>query len=114
MLDTTRLTGWQSALQIADGCESCWVRLQALRGGPPYKPWARNNRATDSVWDNARRIDRRIHEVEQAETPEDRQLTLSKPDQAHFALGLLGVEEDLRVLRLKDEVWLPGGSGVSD
>ncbi|KAI3318631.1 hypothetical protein HD806DRAFT_539978 [Xylariaceae sp. AK1471] len=36
--DIARLTGWQSAHQIADGCESAWSKAAQLGRGPPYKP----------------------------------------------------------------------------
>ncbi|KAI0406125.1 hypothetical protein F4802DRAFT_117727 [Xylaria palmicola] len=36
--DIARLTGWQSAHQIADGCESAWVKAASLGRGPPYRP----------------------------------------------------------------------------
>lgn len=99
MLDIARLTGWQTALQIADGCESCWVKVHEMGRGPPYTPWANIHKGPVSIWQNVRRIDRKIHELDSAES---QQLVLTKPERAHFALGILGVEEDLRVLRLKD------------
>ncbi|KAI0430165.1 hypothetical protein F5Y09DRAFT_239004 [Xylaria sp. FL1042] len=36
--DIARLTGWQSAHQIADGCESAWSKAAQLGRGPPYRP----------------------------------------------------------------------------
>ncbi|KAF7559655.1 hypothetical protein G7046_g4488 [Stylonectria norvegica] len=100
MHDISRLTGWQSAKQIADGCESGWIKAAQMGRGPPYM------RAPDSgtsvptsVWQNPRRIDRKIHE----EVPsEEQRIVLVKSDRAYYALGLLGVEHDLEVLELKD------------
>lgn len=102
--DIARLTGWQSARQIADGCESAWLKAAQLNKGPPYK------RAPDveallpqSVWENPRRIDRRILELnsEQASKHEER-FVLTKSEQAHYALGLLSVEHDLERLDLRE------------
>ncbi|KAI1180737.1 hypothetical protein F4777DRAFT_260283 [Nemania sp. FL0916] len=36
--DIARLTGWQSAHQIADGCESAWSKAAQLGRGAPYSP----------------------------------------------------------------------------
>ncbi|KAI1258387.1 hypothetical protein F5Y18DRAFT_356890 [Xylariaceae sp. FL1019] len=82
--DIGRLTGWQSAHQIADGCESAWSKAAMLGRGPPYTPQpepddvnvqeVRNKhrqypRPPDHgppglswVWGNPRRLDRRIEE----------------------------------------------------
>jgi hypothetical protein len=51
------------------------------------------------VWNRPRRIDRRIQELEAG----DNRLVLAKSEQAHYALGLLGVEEDLDALEIEDE-----------
>ncbi|RYP90366.1 hypothetical protein DL770_003513 [Monosporascus sp. CRB-9-2] len=96
--DIARLTGWQSARQIADGCESAWRKAAALGRGPPYERAPDLN--TDplvSVWGNPRRIDRRIQEVEE----EGGKLVLAKEEKAHYAMGLLSVEHDLEKLDLE-------------
>lgn len=102
--DIARLTGWQSARQISDGCESAWLKAAQLGKGPPYQ------RAPDveallpqSVWQNPRRIDRHIQELssEQARRHEER-FVLTKSEQAHYALGLLSVEHDLERLELRE------------
>ncbi|KAI1133764.1 hypothetical protein F5Y10DRAFT_4789 [Nemania abortiva] len=93
--DIARLTGWQSAHQIADGCESAWSKAAQLGRGPPYKPApdveaeaedakevrdrheARKRQAPRPppdvappgmswVWGNPRRLDRRILEEDGA------------------------------------------------
>lgn len=55
-----------------------------------------------SVWQNPRRIDRKIRELGQG-AGEERRLVLAKSERASYALGLLGVEHDLQFLELKDE-----------
>lgn len=101
MYDIARLTGWQSAKQIADGCESGWIKAAQIGHGPPYI------RAPDlgmdvptSVWQNPRRIDRKLRELE---PDEEKPLVLAKSERAYYALGLIGVEHDLEVLDLKDD-----------
>jgi hypothetical protein len=106
--DIARLTGWQSARQIADGCESAWLKAAQLGRGPPYQ------RAPDvesqlpqSVWANPRRIDRRINELHseganRINTGQEGRFVLTKSEQAHYALGLLSVEHDLERLELRE------------
>lgn len=49
---------------------------------------------TESVWVLPRRIDRRISEI-------DGKVVLAKEEKAHYALGLLSVQEDLERLDLE-------------
>ncbi|TRX98337.1 hypothetical protein FHL15_000982 [Xylaria flabelliformis] len=91
--DIARLTGWQSAHQIADGCESAWTKAAQLGRGPPYRPAPETEDEADAkevrrrheakkrlqphpldlgppgmswVWGNPRRLDRRIQEDDAA------------------------------------------------
>ncbi|PKS08903.1 hypothetical protein jhhlp_003516 [Lomentospora prolificans] len=97
--DISRLTGWGSARQIAEGCEASWVRAAHMGRGPPYARSADlNTGAPLTVWSNPRRIDRRIQELE-----EGGEVVLAKADRAHLALGLLGVDGDLDRLKLVDD-----------
>ncbi|KAI1142202.1 hypothetical protein F5Y05DRAFT_402162 [Hypoxylon sp. FL0543] len=96
--DIARLTGWQSARQIAVGCESAWTKAAQLGRGPPY------TRSVDlcidppgSVWVNARRIDKRIQEIDGDES----KIVLAKGEKASYAMGLLAVEHDLEKLDLE-------------
>ncbi|KAF5002545.1 hypothetical protein FDECE_10609 [Fusarium decemcellulare] len=98
--DIARLTGWQSARRIADGCESSWIKAAQLGHGAPYVRAADTGSVPVSVWQNPRRIDRVIHELE---PNEDRRIVVAKSERASYALGLLGVERDLEVLELKDD-----------
>ncbi|KAK7418387.1 hypothetical protein QQX98_004007 [Neonectria punicea] len=99
--DISRLTGWQSARQIADGCESAWIKAAQIGRGPEYAR-VEETGLPISVWHNPRRIDRKIRELEQG-PGEERRLVLAKSERASYALGLLGVEHDLQFLELKDE-----------
>jgi hypothetical protein len=96
MHDVARLTGWQSARQIADGCESGWIKAYQLGRGPPYERLDMRDEPS-SIWANPRRIDRVIRN-----TPEHR-LALVRSERTHYALGLLSVEHDFEKLELKEE-----------
>jgi hypothetical protein len=97
--DISRLTGWRSGRQIANGCESAWTRAAAMGRGPLYvRLEDRGPGAPGSIWDNPRRIDERIRELDDREE----RLVLAKTEQTHYALGLLGVEQDLNKLDLRD------------
>lgn len=102
--DISRLTGWQSARQISDGCESAWTKAAALGRGPPYSsPDGLLPVEASSVWVNPRRLDRAIREHSGPDGMNSEQrLVLHKSEQAHYAIGLLGVEQDLERLDLKE------------
>lgn len=106
MHNVTRLTGWQSAKQIANGCESAWAKAAKLGRGPPYERAPDLDADEQSVWDSARRIDKRIQEVDGGR--EERRVVLARAERAHYALGLLSIEDDLEYLELKDDAFNPG------
>ena len=104
LYNIARLTGWQSARQIADGCESAWVKAAQMGRGPEY------HRPTNlgplfpeamSVWTRPRRIDRRIREMDGGG---ETRVVLARTEKSHYAMGLLTVEQDLERLVLdKDD-----------
>jgi hypothetical protein len=99
--DVARLTGWQSARQIAEGCESGWNKAAEIGRGPPYhSPPDLGPLFPDSVWNRPRRIDRRIRE--ELDGGEGR-LVLAKSEQVHYVLGILSIEKDLEVLDIDGE-----------
>ncbi|KAI1767372.1 hypothetical protein GGR53DRAFT_463473 [Hypoxylon sp. FL1150] len=98
--DIARLTGWQSARQIAVGCETSWTKAAELGRGPPYTRSAGPYGVVDppgSVWVNARRLDRLIQEVED----DGSKIVLAKAEKAYYAMGLLALEQDLEKLDLE-------------
>ncbi|KAL1836406.1 hypothetical protein VTJ49DRAFT_5172 [Mycothermus thermophilus] len=98
--DVARLTGWQSALQIVDGCETAWTKAAEMGRGPPYhSPPELGPLFKDSVWNRPRRIERRAWDIEARE----RGLMLATTEQTHYALGLLSVEKDLGALVIDEE-----------
>ncbi|KAH8648788.1 hypothetical protein BGZ60DRAFT_474269 [Tricladium varicosporioides] len=102
--DIARLTGWQTALAIASGCETFWVKAAELGKGPPYTR-TRVDRVAPDIWSNKRRIDRRMEEEgrrEEGRNGEGR-LVVSGSDRVHYALGVLGVEEDFERLDLDND-----------
>ncbi|KAK7956859.1 C6 finger domain-containing protein [Apiospora aurea] len=104
MHDIARLTGWQSARQIASGAESAWTKAAQMGQGPPYNPPADLDRSDPSVgapsiWGQPRSIKNRIQEVS---ADESNKLVLAKSERAFYALGLLGVQDELEKLDLVD------------
>ncbi|KAI1816899.1 hypothetical protein GGS20DRAFT_131737 [Poronia punctata] len=118
--DIARLTGWQSAYQIADGCESAWVKAAQYGRGRPYRPSeapgdleeardvrirreARKWQSLPLVRTNTRRLDQRILEEDNHGVPDNnRKIVLAKGEKAFYAMGLLTVEQDLEKLDLDD------------
>lgn len=66
--------------------------------GPPYKRTT-EERVVADIHDTSRRIAR----PSQGDDNEERRVVLSGGDKVHYALGLLGVEEDLDDLDLEDD-----------
>ncbi|KAM7212329.1 fungal transcriptional regulatory-like protein [Rhypophila decipiens] len=118
LYDIERLTGWQSARQIADGCESAWSKAAAMKRGPAYhRPTDLGPLFPQPVWAKPRRVDTRIRELQEASdgdpsaaatakegvgswSSEENRLVLARSEQSHYALGLLSVEQDLDRLDL--------------
>lgn len=100
MHDIARLTGWQSARQIAEGCESGWKKAAAMGRGPPYaRDPSLQTVVPPSVWSNPRRIGARIEQLDSDDTV----LVVAKSERAFYALGLISVEEEMERLVIKDE-----------
>ncbi|KAL7919210.1 fungal-specific transcription factor domain-containing protein [Trichoderma austrokoningii] len=100
MHDIARLTGWQSAMQIACGCESAWIKASTM-GGPGYSRPTIINDFPSSIWRNPRRIDKKIDE---SESSDERRLVLAKAERTHYAIGILAIETELARLELRDDL----------
>ncbi|CAK7209878.1 hypothetical protein SCUCBS95973_000590 [Sporothrix curviconia] len=98
MHNVARLTGWQSARQIANGCEAGWVKAANMGRGPPYESPPDLDEPPSSIWNRPRRIIDRVRELEEVEE----RLVLSSSERPHYAVGLLSVEADLERLELSD------------
>jgi len=90
-----RLTGWQTALAIALGCEKTWTKAGELGRSPPYTPSNEEQKLPD-IGINSRRIDRAFS----GKSSEERRLVIEKPDRVHYALAVLGLEGDFENLDL--------------
>ncbi|KAL0944266.1 C6 finger domain-containing protein [Colletotrichum truncatum] len=100
MHDVARLTGWQSARQIADGCESGWKKAAAMGRGPPYtRDPSLITVIPQSVWTSPRRIGARLELLD----GDDKVLVVAKAERAHYALGLISVEQELERLVITGE-----------
>jgi len=95
--DVARLTGWQTALAIVTGCETSWVKVGEVGKGPPYTRTS-EERVVPDIWHNARRLDRALMGVN-----DDERLVIARSDRVHYALGVLGVEEDFENLDLDND-----------
>ncbi|KAL7822900.1 hypothetical protein V8C26DRAFT_191316 [Trichoderma gracile] len=100
MHDVARLTGWQSAMQIACGCESAWIKASQM-GGPEYTRPTIINDVSSTIWKNPRRIDKKIDELDSSA---ERRLVLAKAERTHYAIGILAIETELARLELRDDL----------
>ncbi|KAE8348112.1 hypothetical protein BDV28DRAFT_112129 [Aspergillus coremiiformis] len=94
--NVSRLTGWKSSDAIANGCESAW-RVAAKQGrGPPYHPPNQGAPHQAPAWMSATES--------QANDNAERRFVTVKPPYARFALGVLGLEDDMVSLEIDDQV----------
>ncbi|KAB8303416.1 hypothetical protein EYC80_004843 [Monilinia laxa] len=94
--DIARLTGWETALSIATGCETSWVRAAEMGRGPPYER-TKDERATPQEWNPARDLERTTLRDQHAP---DQRVVISTQERIHYALGVLGVQDDFENLDL--------------
>ncbi|ROT38628.1 hypothetical protein SODALDRAFT_276984 [Sodiomyces alkalinus F11] len=98
--DTARLTGWQSARQIAEGCESAWHKAAELGKGPPYtRDPSLSREIPKSVWDFPRKM---ASQSEQLREETNGEMVLLPSHRAFYAIGLISVEQELDKLELND------------
>lgn len=100
MHDVDKYTGWKSAKEIASGCEAAWTKAAQMGRGPEYTRVVRvqTDRA-ESIWRSERRLDAFMHQQQDGGS----RVIVSRSDRAQYALGLLGAEEDLAKLDLRDD-----------
>lgn len=68
--------------------------------GPPYTRTI-GEKSSQLVWNNTRRLDRAIAEVDGVDG--ERRFVVAKTDRAHYALGILGFQDDFARLDLDDD-----------
>ncbi|KAI9761075.1 MAG: hypothetical protein M4579_001227 [Chaenotheca gracillima] len=97
--DITRLTGWESSSAVAAGCETSWEKQAAMGRGPAY------TRVLDPIHRDDRMAGRKPYTTD--ERPRDsndrRFIGVNPAARVHWAIGILGVDEDIRNLKLHDE-----------
>ena len=92
-----RVTGWETSLAIASGCESSWERAGLAGKGPPY------SRTMDRMAKDDRIAGRRPSDSKPPKDIADRRfVTVNAGTRVHWAIGILGVEEDLHHLDIDD------------
>jgi hypothetical protein len=74
------------------------MKTGELGRGPPYTRTS-EERVVPDIWSSSRRIDRAL----EGKTNNERQLVIGRSDRAHYALGLLSVEEDFENLDLDND-----------
>jgi hypothetical protein len=81
------------------GCESAWIKAAELGRGPPYTRTTGEYLVSETWVSNTRRVDRAIQRTNTA----DGRLVVQETERVHYALGLLGVEEDFDNLKLDND-----------
>ncbi|KAM0309913.1 hypothetical protein ACHAO8_008594 [Botrytis cinerea] len=94
--DVARLTGWETSLAIATGCETSWVKAGEMGRGPPYTR-TRDERVNPQMVNGARNVERVKIQHQQAT---DQGFVISTHQRVHYAIGILGVQDDLNNLDL--------------
>ncbi|KAI9798752.1 MAG: hypothetical protein M1833_004582 [Piccolia ochrophora] len=89
-------SGWESSAAVASGCETSWERAGLLGKGPPY------TRTMNPMSSDDRIAGRRPNAMTGPPTDnaDRRYITVNPGTRVHWALGILGVEEDLARLEL--------------
>ncbi|KAM0325509.1 hypothetical protein ACHAQA_007496 [Verticillium albo-atrum] len=96
--DIARLTGWQSARMIAEGCESGWRKAAEMGRGPPYtRDPNLMNEIPRSMVMAPPKIMARIEKLDGDDT-----LPVARSERAAYAMGLIGVEQELSRLELSE------------
>ena len=102
LLDIARLTGWQSSHSVIAGCEGSWTKLAELGRGPPYTRTSDRpppvHRSEEEIR-RSRRIDKAVREMRAG----DGKIVIHETERAHFAIGLLGFEEDFEKITLENK-----------
>ena len=96
--DVSRLTGWQTSSLIASGCERAWIRAAEMGRGPPYTAVMDQSAKDDRVAGRGR--DPRDLERPAKDNNDRRFITVNAGTRVYWALGILGIEEDMKGMKL--------------
>ncbi|KXT10460.1 hypothetical protein AC579_1844 [Pseudocercospora musae] len=102
IFNIAKRTGWGSAELIANGCETAWVKAAAIGRGPPYTRIVRSETSEDPRLNGSwERLDPNAQPNENDES--DRRLVKTKANaRLNWAVGVIGVEEDIDRMRISD------------
>ena len=96
--DVARLTGWQTSALIASGCETAWFKAAEAGKGPPYTRTMNSNSKDDRVAGRGR--DPKSFEHPPKDNNDRRFITVNAGTRVYWAIGLLGVEEDMKNMNI--------------
>ncbi|KAL8999910.1 MAG: hypothetical protein Q9169_001316 [Polycauliona sp. 2 TL-2023] len=91
-----RLTGWQTSALIASGCERAWMAAAEMGRGPPYMRTMNATAKDDRVSGRSRDA----NPGPPKDNNDRRFITVNPGTRVYWALGILGVEEDMKNLNL--------------
>jgi hypothetical protein len=92
-----RLTGWETALAVVTACETSWVKAAEMGRGPPYQKADKVVMMEDLSY-RGRKVDAMLLSINASE----RRLKAGSTHRVHYALGVMGIDEDLESLDLKE------------
>ena len=103
--DIARLSGWETSLAIASGCESAWEKAGEAGHTAPYSrtlnPWAKDDRIAGRKPGYGR--------TEEGHINDWRSVGIDPRARVHWAVGLLGFEEDFDKLDIEQHgLEMPG------
>ncbi|RMZ81748.1 hypothetical protein DV738_g2084, partial [Chaetothyriales sp. CBS 135597] len=108
--DTARMTGWQTSAAVAAACEHAWETQGRLGKGPPYHRSLDRNNKDARVNGLPRLGDHEASRIEELDPASEHESKFVRHDRSligrhggtrvHWALGLLGVEQDMEQLQL--------------
>lgn len=104
IFSTAKRTGWGSAELIANGCETSWVKAAAAHRGPPYQRIVRR----PQEFSEDPRLNGSWEHLDPNALPEEndegdrRLIGLKKEARLNWAIGVMGVEDDVQKIRITD------------
>lgn len=98
-MDINRLTGWQTSVAIANGCETSWIKTADMGRGPAYTRVAKGEKADPTM----RHYGQRRIDIALLNRSDDAQkLWVSKQEKVKYCLGLLSLEDDFDQIELEE------------
>jgi hypothetical protein len=76
-----------------------WQKTGELGHGPRYQRTTKE-RVIPNIWNSALRVNRPSEMTSHPSQNAEKRVVISRPDRLHYALGMLGVDEDFEHLDL--------------